>query len=44
MCKVPQQDKTNTTDCRVFVCMYCNFIVNECKLIFIQKDITNNNW
>jgi Ulp1 family protease len=38
-CKVPQQDKTNTTDCGVFVCMHCNFIVNGCKLNFNQKDI-----
>ncbi len=44
MCKVPQQDKTNTPDCGVFVCMYCNFILNECKLDFSQKDITNSNW
>jgi hypothetical protein len=44
MCKVPQQDKTNSTDCGVFVCMYYNFILNECKLDFSQKDITNNNW
>jgi Ulp1 family protease len=22
MCKVPQQDKMNTTDCGVYVCMY----------------------
>jgi Ulp1 family protease len=44
MCKVPQQDKTNTTDCRVFVCMYCNFILNDCKLDFSQNDITNSNW
>ena len=39
-CKVPQQDKTNTTDCGVFVCIYCDFILNECKLDFSQKDIT----
>ncbi len=30
MCKVLQQDKMSTTDCGVFVCMYCNFILNEC--------------
>jgi Ulp1 family protease len=44
ICKVPQQDITNTTDCEVFVCMYCNFILSDCKLDFSQKDITNSNW
>ncbi len=44
MCNVPQQDTTNTTDCGVFVCMYCDFILNECKLDFKQDDITNNDW
>jgi Ulp1 family protease len=45
MCMVPQQDTTNyTTDCGVFVCMYCNFILNDCKLDFSQNDITNSNW
>jgi hypothetical protein len=44
MCKVPQQDKTNTKDCGVFVCMYCNFIQNDCKLDFSQNNITNSNW
>ncbi len=44
MSNVPQQDKSNTTDCGVFVCMYCNFILNDCKLDFNQKDITNSNW
>ncbi len=44
MCKVPQQDKMNTTDCGVLVCMYCNFILNKRKLDFSQKDITNSNW
>ncbi len=44
MCKVPQQDTTNTTDCGVFVCMYCNLILNECKLDFSQNNITNSNW
>jgi hypothetical protein len=24
--------------------MYCNFILNEYKLDFSQKDITNSNW
>jgi sentrin-specific protease 1 len=44
ICKVPQQDKTNTTDCGVFVCMYCNFILNDCKLDFSENNITNSNW
>ncbi len=44
MCNVPQQDTTNTTDCGVFVCMYCNFIQNDCKLDFKQNDITNSDW
>jgi Ulp1 family protease len=44
MCKVPQQDKTNTTDCGVFVCMYCNFILHDCKLDFSQNYINNSNW
>ncbi len=44
MCKVPQQDTTNTTDCGLFVCMYCNFILNDCKLDFRQNDITNSDW
>jgi Ulp1 family protease len=44
MCNVPQQDTTNTTDCGVFVCMYCNFIQNDCKLDFKQDDIANSDW
>jgi hypothetical protein len=26
------------------VCMYCNFILNDCKLDFNQEDITNSHW
>jgi Ulp1 family protease len=44
MCNVPQQDTTNTTDCGVFVCMYCDLILNDCKLEFNQEDITNSHW
>ncbi len=44
MCNVPQQDTTNTTECGVFVCMYCNFILNDCKLDFKQDNITNSDW
>jgi len=44
MCKVPQQDKMDTIDCGVFVCMYCDFILNDCQLDFKQDDITNSEW
>jgi Ulp1 family protease len=44
ICKVPQQDMTNITVCGVFVCIYCNFILNECKLNFNQHNITNGHW
>ncbi len=44
MCNVPQQDTTNTTNCSVFVCMYCNFILNDCKLDLNQDNITNIHW
>ncbi len=40
MRNVPQQDTTNTTNCGVFVCMYCNSILNDCKLDFKQNNIT----
>ena len=39
MRNVPQQDTTNSTDYGVFVCMYCNFIINDCKLDFKQERI-----
>ncbi len=44
MHNVPQQDTTNTMDCGVFVCMYCDFILNDCKLDFKQDNITNSDW
>jgi Ulp1 family protease len=44
MCDVPQQDTTHTTDCGVFLCMYCDFILNDCKLDFKQDNITNSYW
>jgi Ulp1 family protease len=44
LCNVPQQDKTITTYCGVLACMYCNFILNNCKLDFKQDDITNSDW
>jgi Ulp1 family protease len=39
MCHVSQQDTTNTTDCGVFLCMYCDFILNDCKLVSINTII-----
>jgi Ulp1 family protease len=44
MCNVLQHDTTNTTDCGVFVCMYCDFILNDCSLYFNQEDIANSHW
>ncbi len=44
MCNVPQQDTSNTTDCGVFVCMYCDFILNDCKLDFNEDNITSSHW
>ncbi len=44
MCNVPQQDTTNNTNCGVFVCIYCNFNLNDCKLHFKQDNITNSDW
>jgi Ulp1 family protease len=44
MCSVLQQDTTNSTDCGVFVCMYCDFILNDCKLDFKQDDMINSDW
>ena len=41
MCNVPQQD--NTTDCGIFVCLYCDFILNDCALKFNQGDIKNGH-
>ncbi len=28
----------------VLVCMYCDFIQNDCKLDFKQDNITNSDW
>jgi hypothetical protein len=42
MCNVPQQD--NTKDCGIFVCLYCDFILNECALDFTQDDIRYGEW
>ncbi len=42
MCDVPQQD--NTKDCGIFVCLYCDFILNDCALDFDQNDIRCGEW
>jgi hypothetical protein len=42
MCNVPQQD--NTKDCGIFVCLYCNFVLNDCALDFDQNDIRCGEW
>jgi histone-lysine N-methyltransferase SETD2 len=42
MCNVPQQD--NTTDCGIFVCLYCDFILHDCALDFKQDDIKYGEW
>jgi hypothetical protein len=39
---VPQQE--NTEDCGIFVCLYCEFILNDCALDFTQDDIRNGEW
>jgi hypothetical protein len=44
MSNVPQHNTTNTTDCGVFACMYCDFILNDCKLDFNQDNITISHW
>ncbi len=41
VCNAPQQDTTNATDFCVFVCIYCNLILNDCNLDFNQDNITN---
>ncbi len=42
ICNVPQQD--NTKDCGICVCLYCNFILNDCALDFTQDDIRYGEW
>ncbi len=42
MCNVPQQD--NTKDCGIFVCLFCNSILNDCALDFDQNDIRCGEW
>ncbi len=42
MCNVPQQD--NTKDCGIFVCLYCDFSLNDCALDFDQNDIRCREW
>ncbi len=38
---IPQQE--NVSDCGVFVCMFCDYILNGCKLNFKQDDIMKEN-
>jgi len=38
----PQQDNTN--DCGVFVCMFCEFFLNDCALSFSQEMIYQGQW
>lgn len=38
----PQQDNTN--DCGVFVCMFCEFVLNDCTLCFSQELIRQGQW
>ena len=39
---IPQQE--NVSDCGVFVCMFCDYILNGCKLNFKQADIMEGSW
>ncbi len=39
---IPQQE--NVSDCGVFVCMFCEYIVNGCKLNFKQDDVMEGSW
>ena len=42
VCNVPQQE--NTEDCGIFVCLYCELILNDHALDFTQDDIRNGEW
>jgi hypothetical protein len=39
---IPQQE--NVSDCGVFVCMFCDYILNGCELNFKQDDIMEGSW
>ncbi len=39
---IPQQE--NVSDCGVFVCMFCDYIMNGCKLNFKQDDVMEGSW
>ncbi len=41
-CNVPQQQ--NTEDRGICVCLYSEFILNDCTLDFTQDDIRNGEW
>ena len=38
----PQQDNTN--DCGVYVCMFCEFVLNDCTLCFSQEQVNQGKW
>ncbi len=39
---VPQQE--NVSDCGLFVCMFCDYILNGCELNFKQNNIMEGSW
>jgi len=39
---IPQQE--NVSDCGVFVCMFCEHILNGCKLNFKHDDVMEGSW
>ncbi len=39
---IPQQE--NVSDFEVFVCMFCEYILNGCKLNFKQDDVMERSW
>ena len=39
---IPQQE--NVSDCGVFVCMFCDYILNGCELNFKKNDIMEGSW
>ena len=43
LCQAPQQD--NTTDCGIFVCLYCELILHDLDLTFFSQDkIKQGKW
>ena len=39
---IPQQE--NVANCGVFVCMFCDYILNGCRLNFKPDDIMEGSW